>query len=244
VTDVNVVLSEVEQLRQRVRSRAHGGAWVPALAIGSFVACSILLYSQPFVGWGYVKYVQFPYWAGLPDEQRSPILSYLFWYLGLPALVGLIGWWYGWRSRKLGLRVAWKWFAIVAIGSLVLLGLLSALPTSAIPVGATSAIELDRNFDWVTGFATPLIAVALGVIMLGWVERSGWLIFAGLWIGWLTWWQSAYLTYGGLGGLPEWAGGPGVVTLLGVDTPGWLLVWMVLPLMAFGVIRGLRAARR
>ncbi|WP_203908672.1 hypothetical protein [Rhizocola hellebori] len=241
MTEVNTVLSEVEQLRQRVRTRAHGGAWVPALAIGTFLVCSSLLYSQPFSRW-LVKEIQFPYWAGLPDEQRSPVVSYLFWFLGLPLLVGLIGWWYRWRSRRLGIRVAWKWFAIVAIGSLVLLGLLSSVPASTIEVGsATATVRLNRDLDWLSAFATPLIAMALGVVVLGWVERSGWLIFAGLWIGWLTWWQGAFLTYGGLGGLPPWAGGPGVVTLLGVDRPGWLLMWMALPLMVFGVVRGLRA---
>jgi hypothetical protein len=221
----------------------HGGAWVPALAVGAFVLCSIALYSQPFSGYGTIKYVQFPFWAGLPDEQRSPMLSYLYWFLGLPILVGLIGWWYRWRSRKLGIRVAWKWFAVVAIGSLVLLGLLSAAPASTVEVGATSFVKLDRDFDWLAAFATPLIAVALGVIVLGWVERSGWLIFAGLWLGGITWWQGAFLTYGGLGGLPEWAGGPGVVTLLGLDRPGWLLLWIALPLLAFGFIRGLKAPR-
>jgi hypothetical protein len=114
---------------------------------------------------------------------------------------------------------------------------------STVEVGPATAVDLDRDFDWLNAFATPLIAMALGVIVLGWVERSGWLVFGGLWIGFLTWWQGAFLTYGGLGGLPEWAGGPGVVTLLGVDRPAWLLLWMAMPLLVFGVVRGFKARR-
>jgi hypothetical protein len=252
MTDAAQVLTEVDQLRQRVRTRAHGGAWFPALAIGVFLLLSIALYSQPFNQPGHIS-VDVPYWAGLPDEQRNPIVSYLFWFLGTPLLLGIITRWYHRRERELGLRVRWPLFAVVAVGTLVLIGLLAAIPKE--PAGDPNPLvplEFQAG-DMATALLTPLIAVALALVVLGSVEKTRWLAFTGIWIGVITWWQGAFLAYGIMGGTPGWlasllSGGEGPAlggqfALLSLNRPGPLLILMALPLFIFAAARARRGAR-
>jgi len=72
--DAAAVLAEMDLLKARSRRLAHGGAWLPALALAALPLFSSALYRHPFssvfnsdadAGGGGV--IQFPYWAGLPD---------------------------------------------------------------------------------------------------------------------------------------------------------------------------------
>src|SRR5262245_40697965 len=97
-------LAEVQRLRRRTYVRAHGGAWLPAMAFAALLLSSAALYRYPFSSPTNVD-TTYPFWAGLPDEQRLPPASYAFWFLGTPAVFALIAVWYQWRARRVGMRV-------------------------------------------------------------------------------------------------------------------------------------------
>ena len=235
-------LTELAQLRRRTRVRAHGGAWLPAAAIAVLLLASSALYRWPFSK-TYSISADSPYWAGLPDEQRSPLASYLFWFLGTPLLFAALGAWYRWRSRTSGLRVAWRFFAGTGIGVLLLLAVLAAVPKQV--QGDTDAMTAPASPFWLPGLLTPLLPVAAAVVALGWVERSKGLMVIGGWIAllavWLCcWYPMAYV--------PAWAtrvlgGGPDVHQGQIDWRPGTWLVLMALPLIVFALVRGLRSRR-
>ncbi|WP_020523373.1 hypothetical protein [Catelliglobosispora koreensis] len=249
MSDALQTLSEVDQLRQRVRSRVHSGAWFPALVLGLFVLVTITLYRTPFRDVN-IYNPEAPAWAGLPDMQHSPLASYLYWFLGTPLVLGLIALWYRRRERLTGYRVRWRLFLGVASGALFLLAFLAALPTRQLSTEELTTITVSEPGigDMVYGFLTPLMVIAVGVVLLGWVERSRWLIFCGFWIGVITWWQFAF---GGMGNIPGWlswllggGSGPalgGQVTLLHVHRPGPLLIVIALPLLLFALGRWRRS---
>jgi hypothetical protein len=259
MTENVATLAQLEQLRQRVRLRVRHGAWFPAAIIAGFLLLSMVLYTSAFAD-PFTRQLVWPAWAGLPDEQRDPLASYLFWFLGTPAVVAAVGWWYRRRARELGIRVEWKWLALAALGTLILLGLLAAVPTShagqtsppvdAFPVPLPPMEMMPVPFlpPWARGFFTPIMALMLAVIALARIERSRWLVFAGLWIGLLAWWQGAF----GMGILPPWAtfvlngfepSLGGQWTLFGLHRPGPLLILMALPLAGFAVVRAARAVQ-
>src|SRR6266508_3537733 len=92
-------LTEVRRLRDRTRSRAHGGVWFPVAVLALLLLTSIALYRSPFREL-HEATVTVPYWAGLPAEQRSPIASYLLWLVGTPVAFALIAAWYRRRARR------------------------------------------------------------------------------------------------------------------------------------------------
>ncbi len=61
----------------------------PALAVALWpekvnrALLSIGLYTTPFHHPQQMS-IDVPYWAGLPSEQRNPIVSYAFWFVGTP----------------------------------------------------------------------------------------------------------------------------------------------------------------
>ena len=61
--------------------------WILTLPAVLLLA-STALYRTPF-GQRLSITTDHPYWAGLPDEQRNPVLSYAFWFVGIPLLYGL-----------------------------------------------------------------------------------------------------------------------------------------------------------
>ncbi|SCF22925.1 hypothetical protein GA0074695_4559 [Micromonospora viridifaciens] len=243
-------LAELERLRRRTRIRAHGGAWLPALGIAVLLLGSSALYRHPFAA-TYSISVDAPYWAGLPDEQRDPLVSYLFWFLCTPLLLAAVGAWYRWRSRSLGLRVAWPLFAGTGLGVLLLLAVLAAVPTQEQQRSDTLNPSLDHF--WLAGLLTPLLPIAAAVMALGWAERSRSLTIAGGWIAVLTVWLCGWFP---MGYLPGWAadilGGDltgvmsGSPNSLGGQValrPGIWLALMALPLVAFAAIRGSQSWR-
>ncbi|MEV4413384.1 hypothetical protein [Catellatospora sp. NPDC049609] len=246
--DPGAMLDEVRRLREQARDRAHAGAWFPVAMLAALLLASIALYRVPFAQ-TYVHSDDLHLWAGLPVAQRSATASYLFWFLGTPATIALIGAWYRWRARRVGIRVPWRWFAITALGALAALAVIAAMPQDRPApdpdmIIAVEQVTLLQELRW--GLLTPLMPIALAIIALGWVERSRALVFAGAWVGVITYWQSSQ----GLGELPGWLTwilggfqGPalgGSLTLFGLNRPGPTLILMALPLLVFAVVRAVR----
>ncbi|MEV4627875.1 hypothetical protein AB0J90_16465 [Micromonospora sp. NPDC049523] len=232
-------LVELRRLRQRTHARAHGGAWLPAAGVAALLLLSIALYRYPFEP-AYAITAEYPYWAGLPDQQRSPLASYLFWFLGTPLLIAVIGAWYRWRSRQLGLRVAWWPFAGTALGVLVLLAILAAVPK-----GPPSDELIANTGFWWQGLLTPLLPIAAALVALARVERSLGLAVAGVWIALLAVWLCGNPR---LGYLPPWViqlidGNPDALGGELALRPGHYLVLMALPLVIFAAVRARRSRR-
>jgi hypothetical protein len=96
------------------------------------------------------------------------------------------------------------------------------------------------------GLATPLLPIAVALVVLGWVERSRALVVSAAWIAVVAWWQCSQ----GMGHLTGWSvwildgfQGPalgGELTLLGLNRPGPTLIAMTLPLLVFAAVRLVR----
>ncbi len=244
--DPGAMLDEVRRLREQARRRAQAGAWFPVAALAALLLASIALYRVPFAQADLI--ITDAPWAGLPDMQRSTLASYLFWFIGTPLTIALIGAWYRLRARRVGVRVPWRWFAITALGALLALAVLAALPVDRPADADVVKTYVDPplldQVRW--GLYTPLLPIALAVIVLGWAERSRALILSGLWVGLVTFWQCSQ----GMGYLPGWATwvlggfeGPalgGTWTLFGLNRPGPTLILMALPLLVFAAVRAVR----
>ncbi|MDT4986093.1 MAG: hypothetical protein QOI74_187 [Micromonosporaceae bacterium] len=232
-------LTAVRRLQARSRQRAHGGAWAPAAILVTLVLLSTILYRYPF-GDPPAFSVAYPFWAGLPDPQRAPLASYLFWLVGLPAAFAAIAAWYRHRARRLGVRVPWPVLVTVGLGTLVLLLALVAVPRQPMANPDTlTALPLP----WWYGLVTPLLAVAAAVIALGGVERRPTLAVAGAWLGLLAWWQAAA---GRLGDIPRWViwlldggSGPALGGQLALPAAATLAV-MTAPLLAWVLVEAVR----
>ncbi|HEX6355256.1 hypothetical protein [Actinophytocola sp.] len=241
-------LADIRQLRARSRRLAHGGAWLPALLLAALVLVSMLLYRSPFgeppavpdfdtpdAGWW-----RHPFWAGLPAGSHSDVSAYLFWFVGLPLTVIVTGAWYRWRGSRLGMKIAWPWYAGVTCAVLALLAIIAAVPTRS--------VTPPFQAGW-SGLLTPLVAVAVAAIALGVVERSLGLIVGGAWLGLIAGWNCAL----GVGELPGWLawlldGGDGSalggqLTLFGLHRPGPVLILMTLPLLSVGLLGWWRARK-
>lgn len=245
------VLDEVRRLGERTRRLAKAGSWFPVALLAVLLLGSIALYAVPFRQPTELR-VSSPYWAGLPDQQRDPIVSYLYWFLGTPVTILLIGGWYRWRARHVGIRIRWVRFAATAIGALAALAVLAAAP-----VGPSAGSDLAADAPPLTvaaqvgrGFLTPLLAIGLAVIVLGWSERSRGLSLSGVWVVAIAWWQCSQ----GMGRLTGWMvwvldgfSGPalgGEVAILGLNRPGPILIVLTLPMLVFAAIRAIGAALR
>jgi len=240
IDDPAQTLTEVRRLRTRSRQRAHGGAWLPAVVLAMLVLLSAVLYRYPFAQ-PRTLVVSYPFWAGLPDEQRSATGSYAFWLLGLPAAFAAIAAWYRYRAHRMGVRVPWPVLVAVGMGALVLLVVLVAIPSQ--PMADSNMLIAVRAPLW-HGLATPLLAVAAAVVALGWVERSPGLAAAGAWIGLLAWWECAAGPWGpmrgGLNLLLVGESGPGPGGQLGLRPAGMLLA-MVGPLLVWVLVQAVRS---
>jgi hypothetical protein len=234
-------LAALDRLRARTRERTHSGAWFPAIGIAVLLLASIALYRAPFAQ-PHSFTIDHPYWAGLQDEQRDPVLSYVFWFVGTPLLFAATAAWYARRARQLGVRVAWPLFTGTGLAVLLLLAVVAAVPKTEIE---SDTLLADFPSWWWPGMLTPLLPVAAAVIALAWAERSLSLAAAGIWIALLTSWLCGTSR---LGHLPPWATdllGGQAGTLGGQLTlrPGHYLVLMALPLVVFAIVRGARARR-
>lgn len=246
--EVEHTLAEVRRLRTRVRSQAHAGAWLPVAVIAVLVLSSIALYRQPFTQ-PYQLSVSSPYWAGLPDEQHDPLLSYVFWFASTPLAFGLIAAWYRWRARRTGMSIRWRPAVAAGVGALVALAVLAAVPVHLVVTDGILGPEPPGLSDtWRHALLSPLLVIAVALVALGWAERSTALASAGGWVAVITGWQTAF---GQIGHVPGWlawvlggGSGPalgGEVTLANLNRPGPLLITIALPLVVFAAVRGWRA---
>lgn len=241
------VLAEMDRLKTRSRRLAHGGAWLPALALAAVPLASIALYRHPFTsaitsrgGADGGVTIQFPYWAGLPAQQRTDLVSYAFWLVIAPLTFLLVARWYRHRESRQGVRVQW-WIPIAAGGA----GLLALLALFAAPTGTPGSSS--STFAWWQGLLTPVMCIALAAIALGFAERSAGIAASGVWMAGVAW---QFCATGFVGGLLGWQGwlldggsGPalGGQLGLGMDRPAPTLAVMTLPLLLVGVYRALRS---
>jgi hypothetical protein len=239
--DPEHVLTEVRQLRDRARSRAHGGVWLPVAILGVLVLSSIGLYQWPF-GEPHDGTVTVPFWAGLPSAQRNPILSYAFWFVGTPVAFALIAGWYRRRATRVGFRVAWRWSVGAGLGALAALAIFAAVPVALpqdVPLGTLSAGPPPLGFVLLHGVLTPLLPIGIAIAVLGVAEASLALVVAGGWVALVAWLQSTF-GVGAIFSLLE--GGPGPANTARFDTPpGPLLIAVAVPLVAFAAVRAWRA---
>ncbi|MFD0591196.1 hypothetical protein ACFQZ4_00200 [Catellatospora coxensis] len=143
----------------------------------------------------------------------------------------------------------WRWFAITALGALLALAVLAAMRAD-LPADH----DLVKNYPGVPiveqvrlGLFTPVMPIALAIVVLGWAERSRAVALSGVWVGAITWWQCSQ----GLGQLAGWQAwvlggfeGPalgGQLTLFGLNRPGPTLILMALPLLVFATVRAVRS---
>jgi len=243
-TDPAAVLAEMDLLKAKSRRLAHGGAWLPALALAALPLISSVLYQRPFSsvinsGGGVV---QFPHWAGLPEQQRASLASYAFWLVAAPLAFVLVAQWYRYRERRHGVRVPWRVPVTAGAAGLLCLVALFAAPTGEPGVAGTW---------WWQGLLTPLLSIATAAILLGLVERSVAITVSGAWMAALAWQFCATGMVGGLLGWQSWllggGSGPalgGQLTLLGLDRPAPALAAMALPLAVAGLYRAVRSRGR
>jgi hypothetical protein len=239
-------LTEIRNLRARTRALAHGGVWFPVTLIAALLLLSIALYEAPFTQPAYLA-ARFPYWAGLPDTQRDVRLSYAFWFVLTPVTFALIAWWHRRRGRELGLTVSLKSFVATGLGALLALVALAALPPEQEVSNLDEISSAVHTVDWLQGIRTPILPLALALLVLAWAHRSVPLAATGLWIGLVACWFCA----AGPAELPRWLvfvlngfHGPALGGQLGfAGRPGPILIAMSLPLLAYAAVRGLRARR-
>jgi hypothetical protein len=245
--DPAAVLADLNTLKTRSRRLAHAGAWVPALALAVLALLSSVLYRFPLASAANLSetFIQYPYWAGLPEQQRASLASYVFWLLAAPLAFVLVAQWYRFRERRDGVRVPWR--VPVVAGAVGLLGLLALFAAPTGPTADPNLLSAGPEQTWWRGFLTPLLAVALAAIVLGIVERGIAITAAGVWMAVLAWQFCAVGRLGGLFGWQAWllsgGSGPalgGQLTLLGIDRPAVALLIMAGPL---GLVAGYRAVR-
>jgi hypothetical protein len=245
VSDANAdpagLLAEVRTLRARSRRLAHEGAWLPAFVLAALPVLSIGLYRYPTSPVWQIA-AQYPFWAGLPHEQRSSVASYAFWLVAEPLGLVVVALWYRRRESRRGVRVPWR--APVIAGGI---GLLLLVALFAAPTGQPVAVGGAARSVW-QGLLTPLLSVGVAALVLGLIERSAGIVLCGVWMIVLPWQFCATGMIGGLFGWQAWllggGSGPalgGQLTLLGLDHPAPSLLAIALPLALVGTYRALRA---
>ncbi|KAB1948572.1 hypothetical protein F8271_02250 [Micromonospora sp. ALFpr18c] len=146
--------------------------------------------------------------------------------------------------------MAWRPFVGTGLGVLLLLAVLAAVPRQEQRLADT--LVTNPDYFWLAGLLTPLLPIAAAVVALGWVERSTGLLVAGGWIAALTVWLCGWFP---MGRLPGWAidvlAGDLAAALDGSYSfggqldwrPGFWLILMALPLIAFAAVRGWQSWR-
>jgi hypothetical protein len=199
----DALLDHVSQLRRQARARSRG-AWLPLLVFALLTLATTLLYRQPFYtlpasgGGGYS--FELPSYAGLPWSQRSAALSIAFWLVLAPLCYLGCALWYHWRAERRGVSLRWQtwvWAGLGLFGVLVVVLVGQRLgwlrlpyygpPRGGMLYGPGSALS-------------PLLAIALGLLVLARVERSRGVAVTAIVYGGLATVMNLY----GLGQIPPW----------------------------------------
>ena len=200
--DPHALLASVERLRTRTRAAVRG-AWFPLVVFGLITLATIPLYRRPF---DYPSGGPFhsgpyttPYYAGLPGA-RSQLLAFAFWLVAAPLGYALCAVWYRRRARRLGLSFRWERWIVAGGGLFALLVALYALPEHEFGV-PSAAVDVQVG---ASAALSPLVAVAVGLLVLAWVERSWIVASAAALYGAFTLVVNTY----GLGQIPPWINPP------------------------------------
>jgi hypothetical protein len=217
----------------------HGAA-VPSTVFGLLTLLSAMLYESPF-GWGtpgelrpdgsrWMAIRQESGYSGLGGGDRSAALSIAFWLIAGPLCYLGCAWWYQRRGERVGLamrRRPWVYVGL-ALLAVTLLGVylrsLADEPFYGSPVNVIS----------------PLLAIALGLLVLAWAERSRGLMATALAYGTLSAMMNGY----GLGVIPSWIVPPMGGTIDHLLWPGNNLVLLSAVLLIGALASRLRTSAR
>jgi hypothetical protein len=153
------VLAELDAHRARARARASAG-WLPLLLTG----LALLIAFPAYAGWwdgpaggcvcGKAGALDRLGVVGLGGGSRA---VGLYWLVVVPAVYAASACWFAWVARRTGLRQRWG------------VHLLAGTGTFAALVGVAAAGWVPPS-SW--GMLTPLLALAVGLVALGTVERD------------------------------------------------------------------------
>jgi hypothetical protein len=239
----DALLDQVAALRRRTRAQVHG-AWLPLSVFALLTLASILLYKGPFFflpASGGAYSVQASGYAGLPWTDRSAAASILFWLVAAPLCYLGCAWWYRRRAERVGLELRWQTWVWVGLGLLAVLALalvarrLGLLRFPGITAGSFPPVEVGS-------ILSPLLAIALGLLVLARVERSWGVAVAAILYGGLATVMNLY----GLGTIPPWIMPPlgGMSDALISAGPNLVLLALILLVGAAAVQLRVAVARR
>ncbi|MES9601928.1 hypothetical protein [Actinomadura sp. NPDC000929] len=236
------MLDEVARLRRLTRARARGAA-VPLMIFGLLTLASIPLYSHPFHamqtlpdGGSVSRPGSTSGYAGLDGFDRSGALSIAFWLITGPLSYLACAWWYQRRAARVGLTVRWRPWAYVGT-ALFAVFLLAVFAQNH---GAQKAPPpLGESFV-ASAVVSPLLAIALGLLVLAKVERSLGVAVCGLVYGGLCVIMNGY----GLGQIPAWLVPPSGGMIDGMLNPAQNLILLAAVLLVGALVVQLRAWAR
>jgi hypothetical protein len=198
----DALLDHISNLRRQARARSRG-AWLPLVVFALLTLASTLLYHQPFAtlqssnedGWGF----DLPSLAGLPWGNRSAALSIEFWLVLAPLCYLACARWYHRRAERSGVSLRWQtwvWAGLVLFAVLVVVLACQRMSWLRMPYG-----PLSGGIRYGPGSTlSPLLAIALGLLVLARVERSRSVALTAVLYGGLATTMNLY----GLGELPPW----------------------------------------
>jgi hypothetical protein len=198
---LDALLDHVSHLRRQARARSRG-AWLPLVAFALLTLTSTLLYRQPFYtlpagGGGYIT-LELPSYAGLPWNNRSAVLSIAFWLVLAPLCYLGCALWYHWRAQRSGVSLRWQtwvWAGLGMFGVLVLMLVGQRLVEPRLSSGL-----FEGRMQYLDTALSPLLAIALGLLVLARVERSRGVALTAILYGGLATLMNLY----GLGQMPPW----------------------------------------
>lgn len=236
------ILDEVARLRRLTRARARGAA-VPLMIFGLLTLASIPLYSHPFHalqtlpdGGSVSRPGSTSGYAGLDGFDRSAALSIAFWLITGPLSYLACAWWYRRRAARVGLTVRWRPWAYVGTALFAVF----LLAVFAQDHGAHQASPPMGGSFVASAVISPLLAIAVGLLVLAKVERSPGVAVCGLVYGGLCVIMNGY----GLGQVPPWLVPPYGGTIDGMLNPAQNLILLAAVLLVGALFVQLRAWTR
>ncbi len=158
-------LYAAEAAKRRVR-RARRAFWVPLAIFGALTLLATPLYRFPSAAQGggstgvvIARPIGPLGWFAGGFFLRSPWLVSLFWLVALPVGYGFTVLYYRRRARRRGVAGSVRSYVLAGIGLLAFL------------VVASAVGRLQPGDLFVRGL-TPLLTIALGLLVLAWAERS------------------------------------------------------------------------
>ncbi|NDU72976.1 hypothetical protein GWI34_10070 [Actinomadura sp. DSM 109109] len=236
------ILDEVARLRRLTRARARGAA-VPLMIFGLLTLASIPLYSHPFHametlpdGGAVSRPGSTSGYAGLDGFDRSGAFSIAFWLVTGPLSYLACAWWYQRRAARVGLTVRWRPWAYTGTALFAVF----LLAVFAQDHGAQDVSSPPGDGFMASAVVSPLLAIALGLLVLARVERSPGVAVCGLVYGGLSVIMNGY----GLGQIPPWLVPPYGGMIDGMLNPAHNLILLAAVLLAGALAVQLRAWTR